>query len=284
MFKSYTFTAPVAGKNILILGAVHGNETAGTIAQENIIRQIQSEAIQLKSGSVTFIPIVNQAAFQQDKRFIDVNLNRVIQLHLHPNNNEEKIANALLPFIDACDIMVDLHSTHCPDDVAFAFIDYPAPNNLELLSLAPVKTALAGWPQIYANQPDITNFCTEEYAYKNKKTAITVECGYHKANDSIYIATQTILNVLSYYGVIYKAIPEQHNPQVIRLTSYITKTKEGSLSRMYQHLDKITHGEVIATYTDGEQISAPFDGYIIMPNPHAEIDSEWFYFGQDTTE
>ena len=111
MFTPYTFTTPNPGKNILILGAVHGNETAGTEAQLKLIEQLRNQEVKLKSGSVTFIPIVNEAANKIDERFVDVNLNRVICHHDTPSNNEERIANALLPFIEKCDILVDLHST-----------------------------------------------------------------------------------------------------------------------------------------------------------------------------
>ena len=178
MFKSYTFTGQTSGKHILILGAVPGNETAGTLAQQKIIRQIELGELNIISGSVTFVPIVNEAAYNQNCRYIDTNLNRVIKFHQAPQNNEEKIANELIKLIDNCDVMLDLHSTHCPQDKEFAFIDYPTEDNRRLSALVPVQTALSGWPQIYVNHPEITNFCTEEYAHQKDKMGITVECGY----------------------------------------------------------------------------------------------------------
>ena len=280
MFTPYTFTTPNPGKNILILGAVHGNETAGTEAQLKLIEQLRNQEVKLKSGSVTFIPIVNEAANKIDERFVDVNLNRVICHHDTPSNNEERIANALLPFIEKCDILVDLHSTHCPADVPFAFLDYPTPKNLELLSLVPVQTALAGWPEIYKNQPDITNYCTEEYAHTHHKSAITIECGYHKSTDSIQIAHQSILNVLAHFGILDLPQPTKHNPRVVTLHSFVTKTAEGDFSKEYKHLDKITKDEVLAKYKNGQQLRAPFNGYIVMPNPKATLYSEWYYLGR----
>ncbi len=284
MFKSYTFTAPKSGQNILILGAVHGNEIAGTLAQKHIIQQINTGEIKLKSGSVTFIPVVNEAAQKQDVRFIDVNLNRVVCHHDMPQNNEEKIANVLIKAIDACDIMLDLHSTHCPQDVEFAFIDYPTPQNKELLSLIPVKTVLSGWPAIYANNPDIANFSTEEYAHTHNKCGITVECGYHKAPQAVSVATQSILNVLTHHGVIEGDLPVPLMPHLITLDSYIVKQSTGHFVRDFQHLDTVKTGETIALYDTGKTLSAPFDGYIIMPNPTADIGAEWFYFGRENDQ
>ena len=105
----------------------------------------------MKKGNVTFVPCVNVEAQKKDVRFIDVNLNRVVRYHNNPKNNEEKIANKLVREIDKCDVLLDLHSTHCSEDVEFAFIDYPKDENLDLLSVLPVKKALAGWPEIYKN-------------------------------------------------------------------------------------------------------------------------------------
>lgn len=282
MFKFVTFTAPTPGKHILFLGAVHGNETAGTQAQQKIIQAIKQGQIRLKSGQVTFIPIVNEAAHDQDTRFIDVNLNRVIKQHKNPQNNEEKIANCLTLFLNACDIMLDLHSTHCPKDKPFAFIDYPNKENIELLGLIPVETALAGWPQIYRENAHIDNFSTEEFIHTHHKIGITVECGYHKASDAIQIAYQSILNVLAYYDVIETTEkPILHQPKIIYLDSFTIKKSAGQFVRDFQHLDRLSAGELIATDESGQHIYAPSDGYIIMPNPTALIGAEWFYFGHD---
>ncbi len=199
--------------------------------------------------------------------------------HQNPQNNEEKIANCLIKEIDTCDILLDLHSTHCKKDVEFAFIDYPSENNKELLSLIQVKNALAGWPEIYDDNNDIDNFCTEKYAYVHGKTGITVECGYHKGQNSVEVARQSILNVLAYYGVIDISEPVRNHPNLVKMSSFITKKANGRLSRNYRHLSKIKKGEVLAIYDNGEQIISDFDGVIIIPNHNADIGSEWFYLG-----
>lgn len=280
MIKSYSYAADMPGQHVLILGAVHGDEIAGTIAQQEIIKEIQRGTLHLKSGRVTFIPTVNEAAQKADTRYIDINLNRVVQFHSTPKNNEEKIANQLISFINDCDIMLDLHSTHCPEDVEFAFIDHPTKKNMEMLSLIPVSTALAGWPQIYANNSDITNFCTEEYAYTHNKIGITVECGYHKSPHSVQIAKQSILNILAYYKILDYPQPTPKLPEIITLDSFFIKQHPGHLSANYQHLSPIKKDEILAIYEHGEKIHAPFSGFIIMPNHKAEINDEWFYLGR----
>ena len=279
MFKSYCFHASKTGPHILILGAVHGNETAGTFAQQEIIHQIETGALSLKSGSVTFIPIVNERAQRQDTRFVDENLNRIIKYHKTPLTNEQKIANLLIKEIDKADVLLDLHSTHCEKDEAFAFIDYPDEKNLSFLKIIPVQTALAGWPLIYQNNSEIENFCTEEYAHQKNISALTVECGYHKDKKAIEIAKQSILNTLIYYGILDDVSPTPITKKIISLNSFIIKEKNGYLANNFKHLDDIKKGDVLAVYETGEQLYAPVDGFIIMPNHKANINEEWYYIG-----
>lgn len=279
MFKVYRFNGIEKGANILFLGAVHGNEIAGTVAQKEIINQIEQGKIKLKKGNVTFVPCVNVEAQKKDVRFIDVNLNRVVRYHNNPKNNEEKIANKLVREIDKCDVLLDLHSTHCSEDVEFAFIDYPKDENLDLLSVLPVKKALAGWPEIYKNNSNIDDFCTERYAFDKGKVGITIECGYHKSKKSVEVAKRAILNVLAFYGCIDDVVQKELS-QIINLDRYVIKKNKGRMLRDYKHMSSVIKDEVLAVYDNGEKIKAPFDGYIIMPNHDALIGSEWFYLGR----
>lgn len=281
MFKVHTFESQTNGPHILILGAVHGNEIAGTLASQALIQQFQQGQRTLLRGQATFIPIVNELAQQQDTRFVDENLNRVITTHTAPMTHEQKIANQLLSYIEKADVLLDLHSTHCKDDEAFAFIDYPSEKNLDFLKVIPVQTALAGWPDIYKNNPEIDNFSTEEYAHQKGITALTVECGYHKASKAIEIAKASILNTFLHYNMIKGEKPTAMDKKIIHLDSYIIKEKDGHFIQNFNHLDKVYKDEAIAQYATGEILKAPFDGFIIMPNHQANIGAEWYYLGKE---
>ena len=280
MFKKFSFKAPEEGMNILILGAVHGNEISGTLAQQEVIEELNRGLYTLKKGSVTFIPCVNEEAQKKDARGVDENLNRVIKYHKDPQTHEEKIANLLIKEIKNVDVLLDLHSTHEKEDKPFAFIDHPTEENLDFLNIIPVQTALAGWPDIYKDQTDIENNCTEEYAFLNGIRALTVECGYHKSIEAIQIAKQSILNTLYHFGILNGTPAIKIKKEIIRLHSFIIKEKEGVLQKEYVHMDPIKKGEIIAKYHDGETVLAPFDGVIIMPNKDANIQAEWFYIGE----
>ncbi|MCA3176279.1 MAG: succinylglutamate desuccinylase/aspartoacylase family protein, partial [Burkholderiales bacterium] len=45
------------GPQVLVLGAVHGNEICGTRAIERVLREIDDGSLKIERGSVTFIPV-----------------------------------------------------------------------------------------------------------------------------------------------------------------------------------------------------------------------------------
>jgi succinylglutamate desuccinylase len=59
----------------------------------------------------------------QNKRYVDVDLNRVFKKHDFPTLYEHKLANELTTIIDENDVLLDLHSTHS-DDEPFVFLDF----------------------------------------------------------------------------------------------------------------------------------------------------------------
>lgn len=279
MFKVYQFDSGNLGKNVLFLGAVHGNETAGVDACHKIIDELNDGKLKIISGKVTFIPIVNQIAYKKDVRFIDENLNRVVRLNVNPNNNEQKIAQNLILEIEKNDVMVDLHSTHCKGDVEFAFLDYPKEENINLIELLNVEYILVGWPEIYGSQDNIDDCSTEKFAYEAGKNAITLECGYHKDKRAKEVAYGAIKNVLIANGLLENEVIEVKDKTYIRMKKIVIKNKKGSLANNYKHLDKIKKGETLAVYDDGETLVAENDSFILIPNHEAEVGFEWFYLG-----
>lgn len=67
-------------------------------------------------------------------------------------------------------------------------------------------------------------------------------------------------------------------PEIIRLYSVIDRLHpDDRFSRNWQSFEKIRQGELIAYRHDGVELSAEKDGWIVFPNPDAEVDQEWFY-------
>lgn len=280
MITKFEFDSGVDGLNLLILAAVHGNETAGTNACYKLIQEFENGTIKLKKGKLTLVPVCNPQAYEKDVRSIDENLNRVMIVHEHPNSYEQSLANEICPLIQSHRVVLDLHSTHCVGDVPFAFCDYPDQYNKKLIDALNVGFVLEGWPDIYSKQDAIQDFSTEHCAHMYGNTATTLECGYHKAPEAILLAYQAIINTLAVFDMIDVPAPVKRDKVHIQMDSYILKTREGQLSRNYKHLDPVAKGEEIARYDDGECLYAPYDGYILLPNLQAPVNTEWYYLGR----
>ena len=75
MITKYEFRGEKDGISLLILAAVHGNETAGTKACFRIIDEFNRGALRLTGGHLTLVPVCNPEAYRKDVRSIDENLN-----------------------------------------------------------------------------------------------------------------------------------------------------------------------------------------------------------------
>ena len=60
--RIHQFAGLRAGPKLLVSAAVHGNEVCGVNASQRVIDALDSGALTLLRGSVTFIPIVNPLA------------------------------------------------------------------------------------------------------------------------------------------------------------------------------------------------------------------------------
>lgn len=279
ILKKYTFKSENPGPSILFLGAIHGNEPAGTKAIYMVLEKFASKALTPLIGNISFIPVCNPEAFNQNVRQIDENLNRIIKKHYNPQTYEQQIANELVDHIKNADIIIDLHSTFCQLDQPFIFSDYP--NNLadKISASLNIKYIIKGWPEIYANNSLIQDLSTGACAQSFGKTCLTIECGNHTNESSVQTAYYTILSTLLCLKMLqgYPSAPIKQ--EYIYMESIFIKTKEGKLTKDFNHLDKVKANEILATYEDGTNIICPKDAYILLPKTNAPVNSEWFYLG-----
>lgn len=103
-----TFTSNKKGVNIFILGSVHGNEPAGTESCYKLIEMLESKKLNLKSGSITILPMPNPLGFfigsrHQLKPFnSDINRNFL-------GNGLDRISNIILSYVKKSDFIIDVH-------------------------------------------------------------------------------------------------------------------------------------------------------------------------------
>jgi predicted deacylase len=309
--RQFQFTGrELSGPRLIILGAVHGNETCGTHAIERLQRELASGRLALVRGQLTLVPVTNPLAYERGAREGDRNLNRRLQPTEQPAEFEDRVANALCPLLAAHDVLLDLHSFHTPGE---PFVMVGPPDNdgtLEPFSQARAEMALArhlgvgriveGWLDTYARgmahrqaRALAQGHCglhvdpaygvgTTEYMRSVGGYGVTLECGQHDDPQAPEVAWQAILQTLSLLGMVDRPLaPPRQDPLLMRLVDVSDRWHAGDhFTRDWQSFDAVSQGDTIGVRHDGQVVVAPHDGWVVFPNPLAEVDGEWFYFAQ----
>ena len=308
---SYHGLAP--GPRLLVLGAVHGNETCGTQAITQLIAELDSGALTVERGGLTFVPVTNPLAYQKGQRTGDRNLNRNMAPSAIPQDFEDRIANLLCPLLDAHDALLDLHSFHTG---GAPFVMIGPQNNrgeLEPFARADEEMQLAlhtgphriveGWLDTYARgvqrraaapaasassraQNLVTDpnygVGTTEYMRSRGGYAVTLECGQHDDPLAVQVARHAILQTLALLGIAsVPLLPVHVGREILRLVDVTDREHAGdTFSREWRSFDTVKAGEVIGVRFSGEEIKATAEGFVVFPNPGAQTGQEWFYFAQ----
>ena len=102
------------GPRLIVTGAVHGNETAGTQGIRRVLDEIDHGEIEIPRGVVTFVPVCNPLAYNHQRRMGERNLNRRLQPTATPQDNEDRIAGVLCKWLAEHEVLLDLHSFRSP--------------------------------------------------------------------------------------------------------------------------------------------------------------------------
>jgi predicted deacylase len=278
---SRLFTAAKNGPRIVVLGAIHGDEHCGTKAIVRVMRRIRTEEIKLLCGSVRFVPVCNPVAFAQNVRYVHENLNRVFCKTATPQTNEARLANELCRILErGVDMLLDLHSTSASGP-ASVFVDYPTAKSEALAGALGVEYVLLDWPAVYANDPHgHASQGTMEYAHGVGALGITVECGQHVDPASVDTAERVILRALAHAKLIDFPGECVSTQRRVRMRTLEWKHADGDVfTRMWQHLDLVPKGSLIATRANGDEIRAAADFVMLLPAHRARVNEEWFYLG-----
>ncbi len=311
-FKAVSYQTLKPGPRLLVLGAVHGNETSGTKGILRVLAEIEAQALSLVAGSVTFVPITNPLAYERGQRVGDRNLNRNLAPSAEPREFEDHIANWLCPLMARHDVLLDLHSFQA---VGRAFVMVGPENNadsLEPFAQSQAEVALAlrlgvgrfvdGWLSTYAvgvarrraaigsvssreQQLDTDpryGVGTTEYMRSVGGYALTLECGQHNDPQAPEVAYRAILNTLAHLGHIDAPEPQAAtNIEALRIYDVIDKAHElDQFCRPWSSFDPLQAGDLIGTRHDGTPVRAETPGYILFPNAKAGVGHEWFYLAK----
>ncbi len=298
LFETHHFQGGAPGPRLVVLGAVHGNETCGTRAIERLLPRLRAGELQIVRGALTLVPVTNRLAYERKQRTGDRNLNRDLAPGKVPRDNEDRIANELAPLLAAHDVLLDLHSFHSPGE---PFVMLGPENNqgeLEPFAHAREEEALAvrlgvtravdGWLDTYAAGASRRGgsarygMGTTEYMRTVGGWGLTLECGQHEDPRAPEVAYQAILRTLAHLGLV-EAPPPAAAPRMetLRLCDVVDRQSAGDrFAREWQSFEPVRRGERIGTRADGTAVAAPDDGFVVFPNTRAEPGAEWFYFAR----
>ncbi len=305
--RSHRIDGLAPGPRLLVTGAVHGNETCGARGIWRVLAEIDSGALPIERGSVTFVPVTNPLAWRLKQRAGERNLNRNLHPSAIPQDFEDRIANRLCPLLQSHDVLLDLHSFHTggqpfamlgPENNSGAIEPFArADDEARLIAHLGPTRIVEGWLDTYARgvarrharngagaartlESD-SNYGvgTTEYMRACGGYAVTLECGQHedpKAPDVAYRAIRQALALLKIAPIVLEPPPPSH--EVIRLVDVVDRLHaDDRFAKTWQSFDPVRTGDTIGLRHDGTPVTAPADGRIVFPNPNAVVGQEWFY-------
>jgi|AntRauTorcE11897_2_1112592.scaffolds.fasta_scaffold01482_7 predicted deacylase len=280
MITKISFDSGREGQHLLVFGGIHGDEVCGPIALQKLVDELESGVIKILTGKITIVPVCNPKAYEQQKRFIDKNLNRVIMHHPNPTAYEEYLANEIVKLISdtQADALLDLHS-YTSGTRPFLFVDSPSDENIAFAKSLSINDWITGWSELYppaSGESDTTGFADTQ-----NMAALTIECGQHKDPAANDVAYQTTIEAMSHFGILNDTEKSQASPHknIHRLEKIIVKEEGGDFIQDWQHLDTVRQGTVMAVRSTGQEIIAKKDSVILLPHREATVGSEWFYLG-----
>ena len=307
--RTHCYHGLETGPKLIVLGAVHGNETCGTQGIARVLGELDRGELRILRGAVTFVPVTNPLAYLRGQRAGDRNLNRNLGPKDAPQDYEDRIANALCPLLAAHEVLLDLHSFQSGGE-AFVMLG-PEDNRGELepfahaadearlaLHLGP-RRIVDGCLSVYeagvakrraraagaaATLDTDANYGvgTTEYMRSRGGWGVTLECGQHADPQAPEVGHRAICQTLALLGMADLPLqppPAQH--EVLRLMEVTDRLHaEDRFVREWVSFDPVRAGEPVAVRHDGHILAAPADGRIVFPNVRAEPGHEWYYFAQ----
>lgn len=265
-----TFESGVAGPHVMLLALMHGNEIAGAIVLDRLLRG----QIRPLRGTLT-LGFVNLDAFARfdpqtptSSRFVDEDLNRVWdEATLFGSRDSCELARArqILPLITEADVLLDLHSMLWPSDPVL--LCGPAARGMALARRVPAPALVVAdhGHQGGKRLIDHRHF-TED---GSTATAILLEAGQHWQEATVALAEYATLALLHDQGMLATAPAPLPTPprKVAEVTHIITAS-----SSHFAFVDVYRGGTVIAKRNtliavDGTvEIRTPYDNcLLVMP-------------------
>jgi succinylglutamate desuccinylase len=265
----WRFDAPKPGPHVVIIALIHGNEIAGAIALEAMLRA----KIRPLRGRLT-LGFANLDAYQRfdparpiASRFVDEDMNRVWSPALLDGarrSRELDRARAMRAVIESADIVLDLHSMLWPSEPLMLCGSGARGKALALALGSPdlvvADSGHAGGRRLI-DYPRFTHSM-------NEAACVLVEAGQHWQEPTVAQMQETIAAVLRHSGLSDAPLSHRPPPRFAEVTELVT-----AMTDRFQFVRRFRGGEIIASrgtligHDGGREIRTPHDDcLLIMPS------------------
>lgn len=283
-------TGEKEGPLLIFLGGVHGNESHGVTAIQNVFKTLRSRKAHFKGRALALRG--NLSALAQNKRYLDFDLNRIWDKHHFEtvdklNVSEYKDLKELQSIINkeieqwtGKVYLLDLHTTSAPT-IPFMVTQYEN-NDHEFIQKmrVPFITNLSG----FLDGTILAWIC------KKGHCGLAFEAGQHKSKQSI-IKHEAFIYLSMYHSGFYTEqnagdlkwlrsvlddeLRPQHQHFELVERYHIDVDEEFKMAPGFTNFQKIYRGEILATNKHGDILSHT-DGNIFMPLYQEQGDDGFF--------
>lgn len=273
-FTSFAAAAP--GPHVALISLMHGNELAGAIALDRLLRA----GLRPKRGRLT-LGFANLAAFARfdpahptASRFLDEDLNRVwdsATLDGPRDSNELARARAMRRLIDTVDVLLDLHSMLWPSDPLILCGETPRGRDLAL--------AIGTPPLVVADSGHISGKRLIDYGrFADPAASATgnlVEAGQHWRPETVDTALACVAGLLRHLGLAdsHPALPPPPptacaGRRYAQVTTAVTaSTASFAFTQTYRGGDVIARRNTLIALDGDTEIRTPHDEcLLVMPS------------------
>ena len=202
------------GPHVALLSLMHGNELAGAIVLDQLLRAELSPA----RGKLSFA-FLNMAAFERfdplrptASRFLDEDMNRVWDeaiLNGPRHSIELDRAREIRTFVDTVDVMLDLHSMLWPSE-ALILSGVPAKGRALARAIGTPSLVVADHGHVNGRRLiDYARFSSIETPF----TACLVEAGQHWEQPTVDVMLASVAGLLRHLDVVRPDAPLPADPK-----------------------------------------------------------------------
>ncbi|MFV8225752.1 succinylglutamate desuccinylase/aspartoacylase domain-containing protein [Christiangramia aquimixticola] len=277
------------GPLLFVTGGIHGNEPSGVLALQRVFKELEKTKPSIKGKIVGVAG--NKKALNENKRFIDEDLNRTwteenVQKN-DPKSHEEKEMFEIIDVLNDYSkagyskrYFLDCHTT---SSASLPYVSVQEVNDNDEWAHKFPTYIIRGFSDIITGDID-------HYLSRTGMTGFVFEAGQHTDERSVE----------NHEGVIWLALKEACDLDLSKISTYpecverFTKKnapeqktfeiihrhglKEGETFKMepgYENFQKIKKGELLAKQ-NGEEVISEWDAYIFMPLYQSQGDDGFF--------